>query len=590
MKIISIFWGLCSGAAYCHDGKILAAISEERFTREKNDSRFPEQSIKWIFDTFNLNNSDIDYVSTVSNDIGLDYILLSKHLWSIEDYLDENNNYWKPKLLENDYSKHHIFDVMKHKINKNQFPQDYWTDRIANKDIRSFNIDSIEIIAKYFNLSKDKVIQIDHHESHAQYSYFLSSFKNHEVLSFTMDGFGDGKNATISKFDKNGNYELLNKYDNCIVARVYRYMTLLLGMKPSEHEFKVMGLAPYGKEKYGQKALKVFQSALYVDGLDFKSELNPSDSYFWFKERLEGVRFDNLAWALQKWTEDIISTWVYNAIEHYKVDKIIFSGGVSMNVKAMGEVAKLTNVADMFVGGSAGDESHIISTAYCTLKQKSPNIDIQKLPNLYLGCEFNKKDEDEVIKHLDKSKYDIISEFTSKDIAIVLTDGKIIARCCDKMEFGQRSLGNRSILADPSDPLIKEKINSAVKNRDFWMPFAPIILDTHKVKYIVNPKQIESPYMTIAFDTTDLGYTSMIAASHPSDKTCRAQILQKEHNHEMYDILEEFEKLTGRGALINTSFNLHGFPIVNSPKDALHVFENSDIDVLILNNFLIKKN
>jgi carbamoyltransferase len=157
------------------------------------------------------------------------------------------------------------------------------------------------------------------------------------------------------------------------------------------------------------------------------------------------------------------------------------------------------------------------------------------------------------------------------------------------MEFGQRALGNRSIIADPSNILIKEKINSAIKNRDFWMPFAPIVLDTYAEQYLVNPKKIDSPHMTIGFQTTDLGYKKMIAACHPADKSARPQILEKKHNPKLYEIIEEFSYIKNCGAILNTSFNLHGYPIVNTAKDAFYVFENSDLDALQLNNFLIKK-
>jgi len=158
------------------------------------------------------------------------------------------------------------------------------------------------------------------------------------------------------------------------------------------------------------------------------------------------------------------------------------------------------------------------------------------------------------------------------------------------MEFGQRSLGNRSILADPSDLRVKEKINNAIKNRDFWMPFAPVIMDKYNERYIINSKHIESPHMTIGFDTTAEGYEAMIAACHPADRTARPQILHMDANPELYHILEAFEQLTGRGALLNTSFNLHGHPIVNTPAEAAFVLEHSGLDGLILNYYLVMKN
>ena len=156
------------------------------------------------------------------------------------------------------------------------------------------------------------------------------------------------------------------------------------------------------------------------------------------------------------------------------------------------------------------------------------------------------------------------------------------------MEFGQRALGNRSILADPSNPYIKQKINSAIKNRDFWMPFAPVILDKYEKKYLKNKKRIISKYMTIGYQSTKEGYNKLIAAAHPADKSLRAQILFKKDNPKLYKILNSFAKKTGVGGLLNTSFNLHGHPIVNSPEEAIYVLQNSELDGLLLNNFFIK--
>ena len=218
-----------------------------------------------------------------------------------------------------------------------------------------------------------------------------------------------------------------------------------------------------------------------------------------------------------------------------------------------------------------------------TNKQKKIKYDLSKLNNNY--NELNNK----TIDNLDKLKYIITDTFSSQDIAEHLANGKVLARCADRMEFGQRSLGNRSLLADPKDLRVKETINTMIKNRDFWMPFAPIVMDKYVDKYLVNPKGLVSKYMTIGFDTTAEGYEAMTAACHPADKSARPEMLSKELNPEMYEIMEEFEKITGRGAVLNTSFNLHGYPIVNTPKEAVCVLENSGLDGIILNNYLVLK-
>jgi carbamoyltransferase len=373
-------------------------------------------------------------------------------------------------------------------------------------------------------------------------------------------------------------------------------MTLLLGMKPNEHEFKVMGLAPYGKAKHAQKALDVFKSTLYVEGIEFKWRVKPTDSYFWFKEQLEGVRFDNIAFALQTWVEELLMEWVQNAVNKFGIHKVVIAGGVAMNIKAMGKIANLPGVTDLFIGGSASDESMAISAGICLaedLTRKAgyqwDSSNVASLPHLYLGPSSTAKQEATLILGLDQSIYQVSRSPTPKQIAELLRDGKILARCAGRMEFGQRSLGNRSILADPSDLRVKDKINAAIKSRDFWMPFAPVMMDKYVHRYILNPKKLESPHMTIGFETTAEGFDAMIAACHPADRTARAQILHHDANPELYAILEAFETITGRGALLNTSFNLHGHPIVNTVSEALFVFENSGLDGLILNDYLISK-
>lgn len=593
MIIISVFWGLCSGSALYRDGKILGAVSEERFTRKKNDSSFPSNSINWLMGEFKVKAIDIDRIAMVSNDVGMDYILLAKYNWSIDDYLYENKNFWKDKLLKKTkVNKNLYFDVMSHKIDTNQYPSEYWNELVNNKDETPFIRDKNRLVSNFFGVPESKVLNIEHHRSHASYSYYTSEFRNEKILSFTVDGWGDGKNAAIGIFNENGKYEMVSHSTDCNIARIYRYITLLLGMKPGEHEFKVMGLAPYGKEYFAKRALEVFRSTLYVDGLDFKWGIKPDDSYYWFKDRLEGVRFDNIAYALQRWVEELLCDWVKNAIDKYDIHKIVFSGGVSMNVKAMGKISELDQVDDIFIGGSAGDESHIISTAYCAAEECSElwnSNSIETLNNLYLGPNYDKYSEDYIINSLDLEKYDIIENYSNEQVAKLIFDGNIVARCVGSMEFGQRALGNRSILADPSKLEIKEKINFAIKNRDFWMPFAPIIMDKYSNIYLKNPKKIKSPYMTLAFDTTKVGYDSMRAACHPVDRTCRAQILTKEKNSDLYGLLSAFESISGRGCIVNTSFNLHGFPIVSTPKDALYVFDNSDLDCLMLNSYLIIK-
>ena len=165
----------------------------------------------------------------------------------------------------------------------------------------------------------------------------------------------------------------------------------------------------------------------------------------------------------------------------------------------------------------------------------------------------------------------------------------IVARCSGKMEWGARALGNRSILANPKDWSNVEKINSKIKKRDFWMPFAPSLLKEKASKYIVNPKNLFSPYMMLAFDTTELAQSEICAAIHPRDKTARVQMVDKLMNPEYWELINDFYEISGTPCILNTSFNLHGYPLVYSFEDAISVFKNSGLNYLVIESFILKK-
>ena len=590
MNILSLYWGICSTAALFDGNKIVAAVSEERFSRIKNDDRFPEKSINYCLKAVGLKGRDIDGVAIASMDAGsLFDILARKSQWTVEDYVRQQHEVWYPILYNNkkiDFKK-----VFNDKFDFSIYPTWYWKTAINNPE--NFSSDVIKIISKYLEINENKIRRIEHHRCHAVYSYLSSPYRGEKVLGITIDGLGDGLNATIGIFDESGKYRRVYHTNQCYIGRIYRYITLLLAMKPNEHEYKVMGLSPYG-EKTSEQAYNIFKDTLYVDGLDFKWKNKPKDSYFWFKNKLEGCRFDGIAAGLQKWTEDLITQWVINAINKFGINKIILGGGVAMNVKAVGRLMELDEVEGIFVGGSSSDESMALSSGICMYedikeekKLKWENKKLYPMKNLYLGPEASEDQEREAIKRIKGDEYEIKTIFTANDIARLLKQGKILARCVGRMEFGARALGNRSILADPLDIRVVEKINNKIKNRDFWMPFAPVIMDKHVPNYLMTKKNVLSPYMAIAFKTTLKGYEAMAAASHPSDKTVRPQILSESDNPPLYRILTEFEKITGRGALLNTSFNLHGHPIVNTPEEAIDVLQKSKLDGLVLNNYLI---
>jgi carbamoyltransferase len=265
----------------------------------------------------------------------------------------------------------------------------------------------------------------------------------------------------------------------------------------------------------------------------------------------------------------------------------VFSGGVAMNVKANKALGELECVDDLFVAGSSSDESQSIGACYFANYEEG--IENKCLEHLYLGTQNDDEEIDAFLK--EKGMYDkyTIKVTTNQEIATLLNEGEVVARVVGRMEFGSRALGNRSILANPSNPGIIQHINELIKGRDFWMPFAATVLDKYQDKYLDNPKGYESRYMAVAMDTKKDYLKDIKAGTHPYDETIRPQILTKEQNEDYYDLIDSFAKLSGIGSLLNTSYNLHGLPMVSDVDDAVHVFENSGLKYLVLNNYLIAK-
>lgn len=597
-KILGLSLGELSTAAILVDGKTVACVSEERFSRTKNDESYPKNAIEYCLKEAGITGKDVDAVTIASELPDLWHRLThyySKN--SIKDYIKEQHEYWYPTLYEGKKIAWH--QLYKERWDLKQYPGnwqelldqlggDYYLGDGDKEKVNQFIVNTIH---KHIGVPKERIQFLDHHTGHAAYAYYCSPFRDGKTLVLTFDAFGDGLSATVSVAE-GGEIKRVHQvpHTEFKLARMYRYITLLLGMKPNEHEYKVMGLAPYAKPQIYEKAYQVFKNTMYVDGLDFKYKDNPKDMYHYFREKLEGLRFDGIAGGLQKYTEEIITEWVRNAVKATGVSRVVISGGVSMNVKAMGEIIKMPEVTNLFVPPSGGDESLAMGAAFVTSFKQFNKVPAP-MQNAYLGPDINAQDVLEVIKHVrsENKPYEIIENVSPAQIAARLAKGRVIGRAAGRMEFGARALGNRSIMADPRTSEMVRIINEKIKNRDFWMPFAPAMLREKSDKYVVNPKKVMAPYMTIAMDTTPTGAPFMKAAIHPADLTARPQFVDQQSNPGFCAILEEFDKLTGSAVLLNTSFNLHGEPIVGSAADAFRVFELTSIDDLVIGNTLLGK-
>lgn len=588
MIILGINDGHHASAAVLVNGVLKAAASEERFTRRKGEHGYPRQAIQACLRLAGLEASDIDHVAVATSDLPPIYFMIRRDSdFGVSEYWREQTEYWHPRIYEGkDVS---YVDVFKDKIDPKNFPYD--RSLLKNdEDTEGMRNARAQLIAQDLDLPENRLEFFDHHACHAYYGMLAVPNKRKPYLVYTADGFGDGANGSVWTYSGSGPLTQLIKTSNCHIGRMYRYATLLLGMKPAEHEFKVMGLAPYANPKYGADAHRVYADTLQVDGLDFSYKETPGDNFFYFRDRLGGARFDAIAYAIQRRTEELVSEWIGNGIAQTGIGDIVYSGGVAQNIKANKLVWEMPEVNDLFVPPGPHDESLSIGAAYMKhVELGLPDAGEAGFPNAYLGTEYS---DDEIAAQI--ARYDGDQKITSRkatadDVAALLASGEIVARFNGRMEFGARALGTRSINANPSDPGVIKQINDLVKVRDFWMPFAPSILEERLDDYIVNPKGMDGRYMTLGFDSTELARKEMPAALHPYDYTARPNVVREQDNPSYHALLKAFEKQTGIGGVLNTSFNLHGEPVVESPADAISTFERCGLRHLSIGGWLVSK-
>ena len=594
MKILAITLEKCSGCAVLIDDKIVFSTSEERYSRIKSDSSFPRNSINDALSFSGLRGADFDKVIICGNRLSLLAPLMNEYsTFSVNDQIRAMEEYWYPNLV---LGKNKSFlEVFKDKINLEQFP---FNTEIGKKfdifklhnpyteeDGRNVSNFFKQTIASFLEIEEEKIIHMEHDWCHAAYAFYGSPIRDDNTLIVTADAWGDDLSGTLSVYSKEkGQIERVKEYNHkdFQLARIYRYTTLVLKMLANEHEYKVMGLASYYNGPIIEKVEKVFDKMLQSDGLEFIFNKDILDIYDYLKNNLKNFRFDHIAAGLQSFTEKILVNWFSNAISRYNAKSVVFSGGVSMNVKANMKISQIPKIEKFFVCGAGTDETLPIGACYHWAEMNG--IKPKPLDTLYLGSNavYDEKDISSLAQYT-------VKKFNSEEqILEQILENKIVAVCRGRMEMGQRSLGNRSIIADPRTRSNVEKINNSIKKRDFWMPFAPVILEEYQDLLIQNPKKIDSPFMTIAFETKD-GKNKFPAGVHQADGTARAQLLKKEHNPILWNLIFKFYEKTGIPALLNTSFNLHGEPIVRTIHDALRVFDKSELEVLWLDEHIIEK-
>jgi carbamoyltransferase len=442
-----------------------------------------------------------------------------------------------------------------------------------------------------WGFAPEKVTFRDHHEAHAATAYYGLRKDEEPYLVLTLDGGGDGLSGSvwIGRGGDLQRIETIASHDS--LGELYAVTTHLLGFTPLEHEYKLMGMAPYADPQYAEPAAQIYAGYLGFDAdrpMRFQrrmrepiSEVGPR-----LERDLARIRFDSVCAGLQLFTERILCDWVKRCIDHTGIGRVLAAGGVFMNVKANKVVSEMQEVDFFEAFPSCGDES--LSIGACYLEAHDLGVTTVPIQHCYLGNDLSAEECRRAVADAGDRVTAEEPEDMADRVAQILADGEIVARAAGPMEFGARALGNRSILADPRNQDVVRVINRMIKKRDFWMPFAPVVLRRQAAAYFPNPKDLPSPYMMNTFDSTN-EREHFMAAVHNADLTARPQLVEDGQNPGYEAILERFGERTGRHVLLNTSFNLHGSPIVCSAADAMGVLLDSGLQRLILGPLLVTK-
>ena len=552
-----------SAAALIVDGKVVSAQEEERFTGIKHDQRFPINSIKWILKQNKLKINQID-----------------KIVW----YEDPKKKYERFKEQWFRY-----------------FPK---TIGLTKKLIFWRKNNNIEDIIRTQLGYKGSIEYVEHHISHLAYSFYTSPFENAHL--FSVDGVGENETAILGLGLKGKYIQPLERtFFPHSLGLLYASITAFLGFKPNSGEYKVMGLVAYGNQKdlyreQFEKIAKLKGNTLELDMKYFSYHYSEKGMFtsklaelFNVAPRvpeseLEPVYMD-IAFSLQAHYERLFFQMLNSFYTHYPQDNLCLSGGCAYNGLANGKITLQTPYKNVYVPPAPSDAGSAIGCALYVY-YKTPNYKRVDNSSPFLGPSYGAADFISAIANL--VPHDKVKRFENynpllEKVAGLINDGAIIGWFQDGSEFGQRALGHRSILANPTIKDIKPKVNRVIKKREGFRPFAPMVTADDANKYFEMLGQ-EVPYMNQVFKVKDKFIAGLPSITH-ADETARVQTVRSTFNPYIFTLLKKFEKLSGYPILLNTSFNLRGQTMVLDPETAIKTFYSCEMDYLVLGNYLISK-
>ena len=580
-----------SAACILKDGKIIAAAQEERFTRKKHDPGYPKFAIDFVLKYANLNLSEVDQI-----------VFFEKPFLKFERLLETYVGF-APKGFVS------FARAMPLWIKEKLFQKNYLFNKLKQHDVNYKSDNNI-----YFS---------DHHLSHAASAFFPSPFE--EAVILTADGVGEWATTTVA-IGKGNNLEIKKEiHFPHSLGLLYSAFTYYTGFKVNSGEYKLMGLAPYGNPIYEDKVKKLID--IKDDGtfrldqkyFNYATGLTMTNNKFnnLFGQKPRNPKKDkitqfhmDIAASIQKVTEEIMIKLSKSIKEEYQIKNLCLAGGVALNCVANGKILKEKIFENIWIQPAAGDAGGSLGAAlvlwYTEQDNKRIVNPLDDMKGSYLGNEFTQEQIEKDLKNLG-AEFEILeyeklidktAEFLSKEKAIGWFQGR--------MEFGPRALGGRSILGDPRSDKMQKNLNLKVKYRESFRPFAPSVLREDLSDWF--DMNIDSPYMLLVssvnpnkkiemneeqknlfgIDKLNIKRSEIPAVTHV-DYSARVQTVTKETNSRYYDLISKFKEKTGCPVIVNTSFNVRGEPIVNTPTDAFNCFMGTELDYLVIGNCILKK-
>jgi carbamoyltransferase len=565
MVILGVHLGHDSSAAIVKDGKIIADVQEERFSRIKHSGNFPFKSIEFCLKMVGLKDiNEVDYISYSSENTSK----ITKMIFDVE--ATENQ---AKKLVRNA------------------------TRSVLNRFTGTDNLKLPIYYPNYKLKDKNKFLNNNHHLAHAASAYFTRKSAD-KCLIFSIDGAGDGICTSIWMGEGSEIKLLKSFYKEACIGWAYSIVTEALHWIHGDGEGKTMGLAPYGDPS---KCNGVLDSYFPVfKGCELVKSSEVGDPYYWkesgsvqfhldeakvVEQLIEKYGRENIAAEAQRKLEETVMELVFGWIEETGVHNVAFAGGVMLNVKLNQRIWNNRGnlISEQHIYPNPGDSGLAVGAAFLAY-YKYNEFKGYDLNNLYLGPEYTNEEIETILK-IRKCKY-IFVENPSKKAAELLAENKIIAWFQGRMESGPRALGNRSILMSPLKSENKDIINKWVKFREGFRPFCPSLIYEKRNEYLEDCR--DEFFMITSFDIKEEKRDAIPAVVHV-DGTVRPQMVQKETNPRYWELINEFGNLTGEHIILNSSFNVMGEPVINTPKEAIRCFFDSGIDALFMGNFYIEK-